>query len=1024
MKRYLEALWTNRASLALLVIALLAAGWLAERSLPQSTFPDVDFPRVAVVVSAGNLPVRYMLLAVTHPLETLAKSVAGVRTVRSQTGIGLSKLHIYFDSGVNPQLAYLMVQARLAHIKLPPGASVTVNLMTPHIKPFAQYALVSNTVDSAQMRPFFAFQLRPGLLSVNGVYQVKGIGRGWPEVLLHLDRRKLAAHNLDASAVINALKSYQGPFYSGLIDAYHQRFLLVTQPRPADVAKLKDLQINLPAANGSAPRVLPLSALGSVKIGPPPRILGAAVDGWRHALLVDISAQANTSVPAVAAEVQQRISAIESRLPPGVHLIKVYDFSRLIHSSLNDVWIALALGAALAWLVVWLFIGRLDAALATLVVVPVSLAATFLVLKALGFGLNIMTLGGITAAIGALVDHAIVVMEQGLRSARASSRPTAQHRLSLAASGRILSPMTFATLTSCVVFLPLVFLSGTLGLLFRHMALAIVISLIVSQLVALSVTPVLSAAIAGRPSRQRAGPRLPRRLRVMYARGLRRSLRRPGLAVAVGMLLAAIGLASGLTMRTAFLPEWDQGAIAVPFKMPVGTPVSETLAVARRLAAIAGQDPAVARVSAVAGRSLENPRATSNKGDLVVILRTRRQASAEQVMQRLRAALRDAEPNLIELKLHQIQSNRLGNLSGANAPLEVMLFGQHDAVLRKAGAALAKKIREDGHFVGVTFKSPSAGPQLQVQPSSGQLAGLTPQDIAEQLLDATRGRKAGFLLRGEQILPIRVRVGAAPSGPHAVGDYPVRLVNGEWVPLNRLGQVKLIGAVPYVTHDNLVPYAYIQATPRHGIGLSQGASRLERLIRHVDLPKGVSVRVGGYYREQSRGFQQMGVILAGALLILLILLGFQFGSQRGAVAALVSVALAGSGSFLALRLFGMTLDSTAFLGVLLVFAIAVNNVILIFSLARQRAARTPDSGHVERAARQRLRPIVMTMLADVLGFLPLAIGIGRGTALLQPLAIAVMGGLVVALASSLWMAPVLYAGLRRYPSRIVHKNNG
>lgn len=1017
MKRYLEALWTNRASLTLLVLALLAAGWLSETSLPKSTFPDIDFPRVAVVVSAGNLPVRYMLLAVTHPLETVAKSVAGVRTVRSQTGIGLSKLHIYFDPNVNPQLAYLMVQARLAHIKLPPGAKVVVNLMTPHIKPFSQYALVSNTVGSAAMQPFFAFQVRPSLLSVPGVYEVKDVGRGWPEVQIHLNRRKLAQHHLGSGAIVRALDAYQGPFYSGLINAYHQRFMLVTRPRPAGIAELQNLQVDLPAVSGTAPRSLPLSALGTVKIGPPPRILGAAVNGWRHALLIDISAQANTNVPSVAAEVRQRIEALEKQLPTGMHLVKIYDFSNLIHSSLEDVWIALALGAGLAWLVVWFFTGRLDAALATLVVVPISLAVTFLLLKILGFGLNIMTLGGITAAIGALVDHAIVVMEQGLRPAASGNGPSAPHLLSLAACGRILPSMTLATLTSSVVFLPLVFLSGTLGLLFRHMALAIVISLIVSQLVALSVTPVLSALIAGRqPGRRnhRAGSRW---LRVTYSKCLRSGLRRPWLAMAIGALLAATGIASGLSMHTAFLPAWDQGAIAVPFKMPVGTPVTQTLKAARRLAAIAGHDPAVAHVSAVAGRSLENPRATSNKGDLVIILHAHRHSGVTQVMERLRHVLRGAEPNLIELKLHQIQSNRLGNLSGANAPLEVMLFGQNDSVLRKAGAILAKKIRQDSHFVGVTFKSPSAGPELQVLPRSGRLEGLTPKMIAQQILAGSRGRKAGFLLHGEQILPIRVRVDTPPSGPWTVRNYPVRIANGQWMPLKKLGQIKLVGAVPYVTHDNLVPYAYIQATPRPGTGLAQSADRLTHLIAHFSLPQGVTAVLGGYYREQARGFRQMGAILAAALLILLVLLGFQFGGQRAAVAALVSVALAGSGSFLALRIFGIALDSTAFLGVLLVFAIAVNNVILIFTLARQHASGMPDSAHIARAARRRLRPIVMTMLADVLGFLPLAIGIGRGTALLQPLAIAVMGGLMVALASSLWLAPVLYEGLLRYPRR-------
>jgi multidrug efflux pump subunit AcrB len=276
----------------------------------------------------------------------------------------------------------------------------------------------------------------------------------------------------------------------------------------------------------------------------------------------------------------------------------------------------------------------------------------------------------------------------------------------------------------------------------------------------------------------------------------------------------------------------------------------------------------------------------------------------------------------------------------------------------------------------------------------------------------TRGRKAGFLLRGEQILPIRVNVGLETRGPQTVLDFPVRLANGRLTPLGHVARTRLIGTVPFVTHDNLVPYAYIQTTPKIGKGLAHGAARLRQLIAEAHLPANVNAVVGGYYRQQARGFRQMTAILGGVLLILLVLLGFQFGSQRAAIAALTSVALASSGAFLALRLAGIALDSTAFLGLLLVLAIAVNNVILIFSLARKRLGAVPTVGAVERAARARLRPILMTMLADVLGFLPLAIGVGRGTELLKPLAVAVMGGLALALVSSVWLGPVLYAGLR------------
>ncbi|OBS09191.1 efflux RND transporter permease subunit [Acidihalobacter prosperus] len=1015
MRRYLDFLWTNRATLTLLALLLLVAGWLALGALPRSVFPDVDFPRVTVLVSDANLPVRYMLLQVTEPLEQAAKGVAGVRLVKSQSGVGLSKLHVYFGDHVAPETAYLTLQARLAQIPLPPGARMTVRLMTPHIQPFAQYALVSDRVDSSAMMPFYAFDVRPALLSVRGVYQVNGTGRGWPVVTLSLSPRRLAEHHLSAGQVVAALRQAQGPFFAGLLDRFHQQFVLVSEPRPKDPAALGRLMLPLgPRGPDGARAALPLDALGHVSTGPPPLIIGAAVSGYRHALLIDVSAQAGANVVQVAGQVHAQVQSLRAELPPGVHLIRIYDFSSLVRHSLGDVWIALLLGTAIAWAVVLLFLRRLDSALATLLVVPLAMAGTFLVLHVLGFGINIMTLGGLTAAIGALVDHAIVVMERGLRGLPAGAAPALRRRTALAACGEILPLMTLATLTSSVVFLPLIFLSGTLGLLFRHMALAIVIALLVSQVVALALTPVLAAWLAHRPARPPKPWRWARRLRLGYDRALRAGTRRPWLALPVAALLIAAGLLAGLGLPTAFLPRWDEGAIAVPFRTPVGTPTDETLAAGRRLAAVAAHDAAVARVSVVVGRSLENSRATSNKGDLVIILRRDRRATTEAMMQTLRRQFHAAQPDLIELKLHQIMSNRLENLSGSHSPLSILLFGKDPAELHRYGKRLQAEVRASGRFENTVFKSPSAGPEIVLRPRDrARLLGVDGREIAAQVRADEWGRRAGFLLRGEQILPLRVRVDSPGESPQTLARLPLRLPDGTQTPLGQLAHVRLHGSVPYVTHDNLVPYAYLWMAPKPGEGLAAAAGVLHHIIAGAHLPPGIVAVVGGYYRQQAQGFRQMSLILGGALLVLLILFGFQFSGQRPAVAALAAIALAAPGAFLALRLTGTALDSTAFLGLLLVSSIAVNNVILIFSLARSRAGRLPDAAAVARSARLRLRPILMTMLADVLGFLPIAIGVGRGTDLLKPLAIAVMGGLSLAVFASLWLAPVFYAGLLR-----------
>jgi multidrug efflux pump subunit AcrB len=1009
IRHYLRFQWENRYTVAVLAVVLLLAGWVAFERLPQSIFPPVDFPKVAVLVHTNDLPVRYMLLAVTEPMEQAAKGEPGVTRVRSQTGVGLTKLHVYFSSRTNPETAYLLLQARLAHIPLPPGASVSVRLMRPNIYPLTEYALVSNTVDSAAMKPVFAFTLRPAILGVRGVYQAKDTGRGWPEVHLTLSPRRLAQYHLSAARVVAALRAYQGPFFAGMLHAFHQQFIAATTPRPLDTAALARLPLPLgPMSARGARTALPLDALGSVSIGSPPLIRAAAVPGYRHALLVDISAQQGANQVAVAARVRARLRAVAAHLPPHVHLVRIYDLSRLIGSSLSDVWIALGLGSLIAFGVVYLFLGRIDGAMATMVVVPLAVAATMVVLDVLGLGINIMTLGGITAAIGALVDHAIVIVERGVHGLEGDLAQRREAALRKVAD--ILPLMTMATLTSCVIFVPLIFLSGTIGLLFRGMAAAVVIALVTSQLIAIVITPAFAMWVAQRP---RPVHRLPGEqwLRHRYGRALLRGMRKPGWAAPVVAALLIVGTVGVLWLPTAFLPHWDEGIFVVPYRTPVGTGVRETTQVGRDMMRIALRNPAVARASLVVGRGLGNAYATPNKGGITILLKRHRGASVWQVMQQLRQRFRAAFPDLTTLETMQVMINRLGNLSGSHAPLVVELFGKSSLVLHQAGERLLAALLASHDFQSVVFKAPSAGPEVQVTPNSlAAIQGLTPASLAGQLVTRHWGERAGFLLRGEQIVPIRVEEAhAADRTPVNYADTRIRLPNGRFAPLSQVAHVHLQGVVPYVTHQNLVPYATIKLSPVPGEGLSVAARRADGVIAKAALPPGVTSQIGGYYREQQKSFRQMLIILGAALLILLVLLGYQFGSQKAAIVAIVSIALTAAGTLLALLASGSDLDSTAFLGMLLVFAIAVNNVILIFSRAHQLDGGVPRPASVALAAHQRLRPILMTMLADVLGFLPIALGIGRGTDLLRPLAIAVMGGLIIGTAMTLWLAPVLYA---------------
>ncbi len=1021
MSRYLASLWTNRFSVLLLVLLLMGAGAAMLPRLSETIFPDVSFPKVTVLVTDAQQPVKLMLLQVTRPLELAAQGEPGVRLIRSQTGNGLSKLHVYFASNVNPQLAYLLLQARLAHVPLPPGARMAVKLQTPNIYPFAEYALVSNTLNSAEMQSAFAFQVRPALVGISGVYTVSGTGRGWPEVDADLSPRRLAQYGLTAAQVMASLNAAQGPFFSGVLQAYHQQFIVSTTPRPADAANLAMLTLPLGPKGPDGNRLpISLGALGTIHTGPPPLLVEAAVNGWRHALVIDIAPQAGVDEVALGHAVRQKIATLQAQLPPHMHLVRIYDLSQLISSSLQDVWTALILGSIIAWLVVLFFLRRLSAALATLLVVPLAIAATLLVMHLLGLGLNVMTLGGLTASIGALVDHAIVVMERGLDvhgATRAERR-----RQAFAATGRILVPMSLATITASLVFLPLIILSGTIGLLFRQMAITIVVALVTSQLVALVVTPVFAMWLAG-GTKNTASKNFGIRLRHWYLRHLIASMRRPWRALPVILILAGIGFAAYRSLPTAFLPPWDEGVISVPYRTPVGSTVADTMRAGHLLMTIAQNDPAVARTSLLVGRSFGYPRSTPNKGALAIVLRRHRNVSTEAVMARLQTAFRAADPALIAISQSQVMVNRLGDLSGSHAPLEVYLFGPSQTILLHAGAKLAAVFRHSGKFGAVTFKSASAGPELAVQPrQSLALYGLTPAGIARDLRLRLWGERAGYLLHGQQIMPIRVRLQAAPLTPASLATAAIPLPastqpDGQATPpasinLGSVAHVALRAEIPFATHQALVPDSYIWLQPVPGEGLSAAASAARHLIAQTHLPSGTTVILGGYYAQQKQSFTQMELVLAATLVTLLVLFGFQFSGQTKALAAILAIAVASPGALAALVVTRMDLDSTAFLGVLLVFAIAVNNVILIFSAGAHPGTRHGPA-QIARAAGTRLRPILMTMLADIGGFLPLAIGIGRGTALLQPMAVAVMGGLALATASSLWVAPVLYAAFHR-----------
>ncbi len=1018
MNRYLNFLWNNKITIFLCGILIIVGGILAFNYLPESILPSISFPKVSILVHNQDLPVKYMLVNVTKPLEEIARSEPGVSLVRSQTGNGLSKIHVYFNSNVNSKTAYLMLETRIAKVNLPPNSTVSVRLMEPNIYPFAEYALVSNTTNSSNMMSYFYFHVKPMILSINGVYKVEETSRGWPEINIALNPQKLLQYRISPQDVMESLVQNQGPFFSGVMNYFNQQLTLSATNMPNDIKGLSDITIPIRTKNSNNIPIK-LGSIATIVESPPPLIKDAKVSGYKHALIMDMLSQNKANEVEISKNLNNIIDKIESELPSNINIVKIYNLSDLITSNLNDVWIALIIGSIIAIIVVLLFIGRIDGAISIFLVVPLSLSLTFVALYIMGFGLNIMTLGGICASIGAMIDHAIVIIERGLQNVSGDIEKRMSSVIERLKS--ILPPMSLATITSTVVFIPLIFLPGTLGLLFKHIAVTIIIALISSQLIALTFTPVLSMILVHRKIKKANKPKK-QKFYLMYSRILIFFMRKSWLSIAIIFIAVLISYAVIKNLPTAFLPKWDEGLISVPFRTPVGSSIEDTTKIGELLMNEARKNPNVDKVSLMVGRGFGNSFSTPNKAILMIVLKNNRKESTHRVILELDKKFKAIAPNLISLNSSQIIVNRLGDLSGSHAPLEVFLFGSNPDKLYIEGEKLYKILAKNKDFESVTYKSPSTGPEIEFNPSYFALINnINAKNLANTIKLYFWGERAGYILKGEQLIPLRVTIQNKPQTIKELEDLNI-IDNNLPMSLNMLSNTHVKTNVPYITHQNLVPYSYIWLKPYNHVGLTKAASDIKNIIRQMHLPHDISYSVGGYYKQQTKSFHNMYLILTIALFILLIMFGFQFSSQKCAVSAIIAMGSTASFSLLALFITKVALDSTAFLGILLVFAIVTNNIILIFSRSKQ-LSKFHTLKSVALAARSRLRPIIMTMSADVIGFLPLAIGVGRGTDLLNPLAIATIGGLIFGVFASLILAPSLFSLFSVMKSNLLPKIN-
>jgi len=992
----------NRAIIFMALLLSIIGGYLIYR-IPEGVFPDATFPRVAVIVDYGLVPIKEMEMQVAKPIEEAAMMVEGVRTVRTNISRGSAWISIDFQWNQDMFRAYQLVQAQISGIqnKLPPGVSIEVRRFTTSTYPVAGYALTSDKLNLLQLRDLAIFSIRPRLASIPGVFNIEVMGGHQREYWVNLDPQKLVALHLDYKKIEEALRKANNLQFVGRLNETNKLYLNIADNRFLDI---NDIKKTIVSRRGETP--VYLSEIATVEPAVKETFI-ACESNLKPAVLITIIKQPGTNAVTIMDEVQKRLDGLATVIPRGVRITKWYDMTGFIKSAIGSVRDAIFLGALLTFVILWLFLKKLRITLVTVMIIPVALLITFIFIKLLGMNLNLMSLGGLAAAIGILVDNAIVVVEN---IERYLEEGFPKKEAVVKATSEIIPPLLGATLTTLVVFVPLVFLTGVPGIFFRALASTLAIAVVVSMILAVFLTPALAIFFIS-TKKKKPGKIIPALVSVQQ-KSLKTLFRYPVLTFLIIIILGGVAIFSYLRIPSGFLPEWDEGTIVYDYMAPPGSSIEATKSMLKNISEFIMTIPDVESYSLRTGRSLVHPRTHANDGDYVISLKKGHQCSSFEIMDEIRAFAKSREPRL-KTELTQVLPDRLKDLGGEIAPITIKVFGKNKELIQETARLIADSLEKVRGAVDVYRGFARSEPELiiRVKEIVASRYGLSVKEVSDAVNMALWGDEATQIMDGLKFIPVRVRFPKQDFN-HAekIRKMSVYLASINRVfQLDELAEIKKVPGKTDIDHENLSQVINVKA---HISGRDLGGiiGDVKQMLAGIHLPPGVTVEIGGQYKSQQQAFKELILILVFGILLVFSILLFEFRSFSTSTVILLGTVLSVSGVFLMLWIVRIPLDISAFMGMIMIVGVVVNNGILLIDYAEKylREKTTDVKDALLMAGRVRMRPILMTTLATIFGFLPLALAMGEGSEMLQPLAISMIGGMGVSMFLSLLVIPGLY----------------
>ncbi len=1009
-KDFYHYILKNKLAIILIISLLTAVGYKLSTTIPQGVLPNIFFPRIEVSIDNGHTPISQMLYSVTKPSEEALKTVQDVQKIVSSTSVGNTDINIYFNWSIDPYLAYQLVQARMADIKnsISKDAKVTIRQATPSMYPVSIYTISSDNISRAKLTEKLYYELKPVMLGIDGVFDIEMKAPAWSEYKLVLDSKKVAEYKLNINDIITQLKAQNSIDFLGLINSKHTQYILSLNQKRENANELLNLDINL-----GNQKSIKLSDIALMLEQQNPIKQFSASSRYKNSVVFDLLRQPDANAVTVQKAFNKKVAELNKKLShDGIHIEKYYDGTDFIKEAVGSVVDAIALGSIIAVLIVFFFLRKFTLSLAALVIIPVTFFITMIGMKLVGIDLNIFSLGGMVAALGGLIDHMLIVIESIER--HYENGETKQNAI-IKGSREILPIMSIATILSALIFIPLLLVSGIVGEFFKQLATVLVITYLVSQVIAIFLTPII--AYLALPKNVNKHEDFMQKYIDKYVNFLRKSFKHSWISLPI--ILVALATSAYLYLHTpsTFLPEWDEGNIVVDLVLPTDITLDQSqeefAQIGKIISTVKGVDGWSMRIGTGLGR-LSVP---INNGDFLVTLKAHHKRSTFDVIDELRSKIEAQIPNIVELGISQVLEDRLGDIMGAEAPIAVMLYGSNPDELTHEGYKLQKKLKMIKDVEEVNVLTSYASPSINIRAKSMALSryGIDEAMIRTQIRSLYYGEVVLSIANGEKLTNLRVIMSRPNIDPIEYLKTTLKIYSPilkEQIPLKELADISYQHKVAEVTHYNLSPVCVLGVRFK-GNDMSGVVKNIQTSLANASLPDNITTDINGFYKEQQKSFKEMSLVILFAITIIFIGLLLNFSSLRIAISILMALILTTTGVLGALYLTGKPLDIMAFMGILIVLSIVINNNVLIFDFYQMNPQNQSDEIEQQLdALALRAKPILMTMVSNALALLPIALAIGTGTQIIQDLAIAIMGGLLFAIVINLYIIPLFFYFIR------------